>query len=77
MSNPDGMFDHDIDLYEIGERPGDALTETIRAALREALWEAIGAHPSSHILDRPDGITEIEGEYDLTFIAKVIRARLP
>lgn len=75
MSDPDKMFARDIELYQIGERDSDAQTEIILKALREGLSN--GQHPMSYFRDDPKGTTEIEGEYDLLFIAKVIRAALP
>lgn len=69
-------FDRDIELYGIAERDRDALTETIHKALREALcWP--DAHRCGYFRDSPEGTTELDGEYDLLFIAKVIRAALP
>lgn len=76
VSDLDKMFARDIELYGIVEREADALTLTILAALREALvWP--DPHPMGHFRDNPDGTTEIEGEYDLRAVAKIIRARLP
>ena len=76
MSDLSKMFDHDIELHGIAERESDPLTETILAALREGLlWP--DAHPSGYFWAREDGITDLDGEYDLRFVAKLIRARLP
>lgn len=69
-------FDRDIELHGIAERDADALVEIIHKALREALcWP--DAHPCGHFRDSPEGTTEIEGEYNLLFVAKAIRAAIP
>lgn len=76
MSDLDKMFARDIELHGIKERESDALTMTILGALREGLtWP--DAHDAGYFRDSPEGITELEGEYDLAFVAKVIRASLP
>lgn len=72
------MFDHDIELYGIMERESDALTKTILAALREGImWPDAHGSGYFHFRDDPSGNTDLEGEYNLEFVAKVIRARLP
>ncbi len=77
MSDLDKMFDHDIELHGIAERPADATTAIILSALREALLWPDAHGGSGYFCDAPEGITEIEGEYNLGFVAKLIQARLP
>lgn len=69
-------FERDIAMHHI--KTGgthDLLTTRIHWALRMGLNSS--EHPSGSFYDRTDGITEIEGEYDLAFVASVIRSVLP
>lgn len=76
--NLEGMFDHDIRMYMLAhDTPMDALAETIHRALRTALLANEHGSGFFRFADVPGGFTELEGEYDLAFCARVIRAALP
>lgn len=72
--NLEGMFDLDIRMHEIGEEEPDEQSTRILEALRMGFLH--GSHPSMHFRDDPSGMTYLDGEFDLGFIAKVIRAAL-
>ena len=77
MSDLDKMFAHDIKMYLLKhETPMDALADKIHGALRAALISG-ECGPFSSFRDSPEGITELDGAYDLAFVARVIRSVLP